>query len=251
MTQEALESIINNPEFNECINEAAPYRVKIMNDLTPQMKEVQDNFLQTMIATDYKGVSKLVARLKQDKNDIEAKEEYAHWKKGVMNMFRATLKVIHPNENQIPSIGTLYAAGSLLAYIGKESLITSNENYDKDSPLKFKKLEDINSFFDDDNVRAKMQQIFMDADEVQGEICENSDAIKKEIFAKLPASVKYDKETNKSGLKESHFQALVKHKAVGMIKDKDKYTKYISSQVENTNNNIDREEVILGKTEQM
>ena len=251
MTKEALDSIINNSEFTECINEAAPYRVKIMQDIAPQMKEVQDEFLHTMIAADWKGVSKIIERLKQDKKDEDAKDAYSKWKKGVMNIFRATLKTIHPNENQIPSIGMLYTAGSMLTYIGKEDLIVGNENFDKDNPLKFKKLEDVNQSFNDENVRGKMQQIFMDADEIQGMMCENADMIKKDIFMKLPTSVRYDKELNKSGLKEGHFQALVKHKAMGMIKDKEKYTKYISSQVENTNNNIDREEVILGKTEQM
>lgn len=251
MTKEALDSIINNSEFTECINEAAPYRVKIMQDIAPQMKEVQDEFIQTMIAADWKGVSKTIERLKQDKKDEDAKDAYSKWKKGVMNIFRATLKTIHPNENQVPSIGMLYTAGSMLTYIGKEDLIVGNENFDKDNPLKFKKLEDINQSFNDENMRGKMQQIFMDADEIQGMMCENADIIKKDIFMKLPTSVRYDKEINKRGLKESHFQALVKHKAMGMIKDKEKYTKYISSQVENTNNNIDREEVILGKTEQM
>jgi hypothetical protein len=251
MTKEALESILNNSEFTECINEAAPYRVKIIQDISPQMREVQDEFLQTMISANHKGVAKIMERLKQDKKDEEAKDEYSKWKKSTMNLFRATLKTIHPNENQIPSIGMLYVAGSLLTYIGREDLITGNENYDKDNPLKFKKFEDINPFFNDDNVKAKMQQIFADADEIQGEMCKNADIIKKDIFQKLPASVKFDKDLNKKGLKEGHFQALVRHKAMGIIKDKDKYTKYISSQVENSNNNIDREEVILGKTEQM
>ena len=251
MTKEALDSIINNSEFTECINEAAPYRVKIIKDIGPQMKEVQEDFLQTMISANYKGVSNIMERLKNDKKDEEAKEEYACWKKSTMNLFRATLKTIHPNENQAPSIGTLYVAGSLLTYIGKEDLITGNENYDKDNPLKFKKFEEMNPFFADENVKGKMQQIFMDADEIQGEMCENADKIKKDIFQKLPVTVRFDKDLNKKGLKEGHFQALVKHKAMGMIKDKDTYTKYISNQVENTNNNIDREEVILGKTEQM
>ena len=251
MTKEALDSIINNSEFTECINEAAPYRVKIIKDIGPQMKEVQENFLQTMISANYKGVSNIMERLKNDKKDEEAKEEYARWKKSTMNLFRATLKTIHPNENQVPSIGTLYVAGSLLTYIGKEDLITGNENYDKDNPLKFRKFEEMNPFFADENVKGKMQQIFMDADEIQGEMCENADKIKKDIFQKLPVTVIFDKDLNKKGLKEGHLQALVKHKAMGMIKDKNTYTKYISNQVENTNNNIDREEVILGKTEQM
>lgn len=38
---------------------------------------------------------------------------------------------------------------------------------------------------------------------------------------------------------------------MGMIKDADGYTKYISQQVDNTNANIDREEIVLGKTRQM
>ena len=251
MTKEALDSILNNPEFIDCINEAAPYRVKIMQDLAPQMKEVQDDFLNTMITADWHGIKATMDKLKLDKKDMQAREDYALWKKKTMNLFRATLKTIHPNENQVPSIGMLYVAGSLLTYIGKESLIIENENYDKSNPLKFKKLEDINKYFDNDVVRGKMQQIFMDADEIQGDMCTAADAIKKDIFQKLPITIRFDKDLNKKGLKENHFGALVRHKAMGMIKDKDKYTKYIENQVENSNNNIDREEVILGKIEQM
>lgn len=247
MTKETLDAIVNNAEFSECINGAAPHRVKIMQDLTPQMKEVQDDFLQTMIAADWNGIKSTMDKLKLDKKDESAKEEYAVWKKKTMNIFRSTLKTIHPNENQVPSIGMLYVAGSMLEYIDKGDLITGNENYDKSNPLTFKKLESINAFFNDANVKAKMQQIFMDADEIQGEMCENNDEIKKTWYEKLPASVKFDKDVNKKGLKENHFQALVRHKAVGMIKDKEAYTKYINNQIDNSDNNIDREEVILGK----
>lgn len=251
MTKEALDSILNNPEFNECINGAAPHRVKIIQDITPQMREVQDDFLQTMIAADWLGIKATMEKLKQDKKDEVAREDYAKWKKKVMNLFRATLKTIHPNENQVPSIGTLYVAGSMLTYIGKDDLITGNENYDSNNPLKFKTLESMNGFFDDDNVRAKMKQIFLDADDVQTQMCENSDAIKKEWFQKLPVTIRFDKDLNKKGLKEGHFGALVRHKAMGIIKDKDKYTKYITAQLDNSDDNIDREEVIRGKTEQM
>lgn len=251
MTKEALDSIINNPVFGECINGAAPHRVKIIQDIGPQMREVQNEFLQTMICANWHNIKPTMDKLKVDKKDAAAKEEYANWKKKVMNLFRATLKTIHPNENQVPSISMLYVAGSLLTYIGREELITSNENYDASNPLKFKRLEDINSFFDDENIKAKMVQIFEDADDVQTQMCENADAIKKDWYQKLPTSVRFDKDVNKKGLKEGHFGALVRHKAMGLIKDKERYTKYISNQVDNSNNNIDREEVILGKTQQM
>ena len=250
MTQEMLDAVLNNSEFTDCINEAAPYRVKIIKDITPQMKEVQDTFLQLMIEADYKGVKQIIDKLKLDKKDEDAKEKYAVWKKKVMGLFRAALKTIHPNENQVPSIGMLYVAGSLLEYIGKSELITGNENYDLNSPLKFKKFDELNDYFKDDDVRARMIQIFQDADEIQGEMCENSDMIKKDLYEKLPVAARYDKDLNKHGLKANHFCALVRHKAMGMIKDKESYTKYISNQVDNTNNNIDREEIIRGKTKQ-
>lgn len=245
-----LDAVINNSEFTECIDEAAPYRVKIINDITPQMKEVQDAFLHLMVEADFNGVKKIMDKLKLDKKDEEAKDRYAKWKKKTMGLFRSTLKVIHPNENQVPSVGLLYVAGSMLEYIDRGDLIVGNENVDKDNPLKFKKLDDMYSFFKDKDVKARIVQIFQDADEVQGLMYENIDKIKKDIYEKLPVTVRFDKELNKHGLKQNHFCALVKHKAMGMIKDKETYTKYISNQVDNSNNNIDREEIVLGKTKQ-
>lgn len=251
MTQEMLNAVLSNSEFTDCINEAAPYRVKIIKDITPQMKEVQDSYLHLMIEANHLNVKEILDKLKLDKKDESAKEAYAVWKKKTMNLFRATLKTIHPNENQVPSVGMLYVAGSLLEYIDHGDLISGNENVDANSPLKFKKFEELNPYFKDADVKARMVQIFQDADEIQGEMCENSDKIKKDIYDKLPVTVRFDKDLNKRGLKQGHFCALVKHKAMGIIKDKETYTKYISSQVDNVNNNIDREEVILGKTKQM
>jgi len=251
MTKELLDSIVNDSAFASCIAEAAPHRVRIIKDLTPQMREVQDSYLELLKSIDYLNVTQIEERLKKDKKDETAKAEYNEWKKKVMKVFRATLKAIHPNENQNPSIGTLYVAGSMLEYIDRSDIILNNPNYDHSQPLKFKKLEDINAKFDNDDVRTRMKQLFQDADEIQGDICTNSDAIKYDIYDKLPASVKYDKKNNKHGLKSSNFGTLVKHKAMGVIKDKKKYTKYISSQIESTNNDIDRGEILLGTTKQM
>lgn len=251
MTQEQLTEILSDSEFNECIDNAAPYRVKIIQDISPQMKEIQEEFLHLMIEANHKNVSVILKKLEQDKKDAEAKDEYSKWKKNTMNLFRATLKTIHPNENQIPSIGMLYIAGSLLTYIEREDLILGNENVDKNNVLTFKKFEDINEFFKKQDIKDRMKQIFIDADDIQGQMCENADMIKKDIYDRLPNNIKYDKELNKGGIKQNQFCALVKHKAMGMIKDKEKYTKYISTQIENTNDTIGRETVVLGKTKQM
>ena len=94
----------------------------------------------------------------------------------------------------------------------------------------------LNNFMADD----KIINLFSKKEEYEGD---------RKFFAGFEY-VRYDKDLNKHGLKANDFCALVRHKAMGMIKDKESYTKYISNQVDNTNNNIDREEIIRGKTKQ-
>lgn len=62
-------------------------------------------------------------KLKLDKKDTLAQAEMKEWKKNVMNLFRATLKAIHPNEGKSPSIGQIYVAGKLLNYIGRNDIV--------------------------------------------------------------------------------------------------------------------------------
>ena len=250
MTTEILNRIINDSEFTDCIADAAPYRVKIIQDIAPRMKELQKEYYDLMVDVDYDDVSHILAKLKLDKKDENAKLDLATWRKKIMDIFRATLKSIHPNENQVPSIGMIYKAGKMLNFIGRNDIVESVLE-DKNITINFKPLEEINQKFSNPDVKTKLTYIFQQADECQGEMCKNADMIKKDIYDRLPTSVMYNKDTNKKGLKPTHFGTLVRHKAMSIIKDADKYTKYISSQIDGTNANIDREEVILGKTKQM
>ena len=94
MTDELLETILNNSEFTDCINDAAPTQVKILQDYKPQMKELQARYLELMEEADYHGVSEIKQKLRLDKKDETAKIDYNSWKKKVMNEFKATLKAL-------------------------------------------------------------------------------------------------------------------------------------------------------------
>lgn len=249
ITKEQIDSIINEPEFNECIASAAPHRVKIIQDISPKMKELQQDFAQEMENAGFGTIKSIRDKLKLDKKDAEANAELKSWNKKVMNLFRATLKAIHPNENQTPSVGMIYTAGKILNYIGRDDIVNGVLE-DKNITVSFKKLEDCYEYFANKDAKDVMTDIFQQADETQGQMCENADAI-KDKFDLLPESVRYDSKTNKHGIKLPNFCALVRHKAMGAIKDADKYTKYISAQVENSNNAIDRESIIASKTQQM
>lgn len=252
MTKETINSIVNNEEFDECIKDAVPLRVKIVQDLTPQMKEIKKDYENLMVEFDYKGVSSIMAKLKLDKKDETAKLDYKMWKKSIMNLFNATLKCIQSIKDDKISIGLLYKAGKMLNYIDRSDIVSKALHIDEDyQGISFKAFEDTNPNFSSDDAKNRMKFIFKDADEVQSEIVENMDTIKVDIYDRLPSDVKYDKKLNKSGIKSGNFNQIVRNKAMGILKDKDKYTKYIETQISNSNSNIDREAIVLGTTEKM
>ncbi len=252
MTEELLETIINNAEFTTCIEEAAPTQVKILQDFRPQMKELQGRYLEMMEEANYHDVQDIKQKLKLDKKDEVAKVDYNSWKKKVMNEFKATLKALEigSSADKVASVSTIYVAGRMLKYIGRDEIV-SNALGDNSTTVSFKKLEDMSDYFKKEDSKTLLKDIFEQAEQCQQKIVNAQNSIKFDAYEKLPAELRFDPKTNKSGLKANNFCALVKHKAMGMIKDADGYTKYISQQVDNSNANIDREEIVLGKTRQM
>lgn len=252
MTEELLETIINNSEFTACIEDAAPTQVRIIQDYKPQMKELQARYLEMMEEADYHGVQEIKQKLRLDKKDETAKIDYNSWKKKVMNEFKATMKALEigSSADKVASVSTIYVAGRMLKYIGREEII-NNALGDNSTTVSFKKLEDMSDYFKKEDTKTVLKDIFEQVEQCQQKIVQAQNSIKFDAYEKLPTELQFDPKTNKSGLKANNFCALVRHKAMGMIKDADGYTKYISQQVDNTNANIDREEIMLGKTRQM
>lgn len=252
MTEELLENILNNSEFTECINEAAPTQVKIIQDYKPQMKELQARYLEMMEEADYHGVKDIKQKLKLDKKDEVARVDYNAWKKKCLNEFKATLKALEigSSADKVASVSIVYAAGRMLKYIGRTEII-NNALQDRSTSVNFTELEDMSDYFKSEDVKVQVAEIFNQAEACQQSIVQAQNTIKIDVYERLPSELIFDSKSNKAGLKSSNFAALVRHKAMGMIKDADGYTRYISQQVDNTNANIDREEIILGKTRQM
>ena len=251
-----INKLVNNAEFTECIEDAAPHRVKIIKEIGPEMKRVQQEFSDLMVEANWwdgKNLyNKYITERKKDKSSAAteaAKLNYNGWRKEVMKVFRVVLKCIHPNEEQTPSISMLYKAGSFLNYINRSDLILNNKNYDPETPLVFKNLEDINPNFKNLDIKRKMIDIFVEADEVQGEMCDNADMIKKHYYNKLPDEIRFDGKENKQGIKPCHFGRLVRHEAFKIIKDASKFKKYINTQSVNAEATVYRETIVKNKTE--
>lgn len=244
---EEIKELISKPGLAEAIVEGAPHRAKIISDIGPRMREVKDRFIDLFVKADWKNGKTLMAKAKEDKKDAQAQAELKEWKKRLMNLFRAALKTIHPNENQTPSISMLYLAGPVLEAIGRRDLIENNPYYDPDQPLKIYPLERSTPYFASETARGELAAIMSEADQIQGEMCRENDAIKYDAFEIVPVELKYDK-SNKKGIRKGDFQKLVRTKAMRDLKDSKTFEKYVAWQLTTSEDSIDRETVILAKT---
>lgn len=252
MTKEMLDKIVDDKEFSDCIADAVPLRVKVINDLQPEMKEIKEEYETAMMQADWLGVSNIMQKLKLDKKDENAKLELKEWKKKIGRTFKAALKCLIGFDEDKTYIGALYNAGKILTYIGRDDVVQKTVKSDDDyDGIKFKGLDQLNPAFAPDDVREKMKQLFKDAVDVQKRIDDCAAKIKVDIYERLPAAVRYDKDQNPSGLKSGNFGSLVKTKTVGVLKDKEKYTKYIEAQIKNSGDNRDREEIMTAKMERL
>lgn len=252
MTEKLLEAILANKEFSDCIAEAVPNQIKIIQDYKPQMKELQERYLELMEEADYHNVNEIKQKLKLDKKDEIARADYNSWKRQCMNEFKATLKALEigSGADKVASVSIAYVAGRILRYIDRGEIV-NNALGDKSTVVNFQKLEDMSPVFAKEDVKIQIVEIFKQAEECQKSIIQAQNAIKVDIYGKLPTELIFDPKSNKSGIKTTNFATLVKHKAMAHVKDPDGYTKYISQQVDNINANIDREEIMFGKTRQM
>lgn len=252
MNKETLDKIVDDKEFSDCIADAVPLRVKVINDLQPEMKEIKEEYETVMKEADWLDVSNILQKLKLDKKDETAKLELKDWKKKIGKTFKAALKCLIGFDEDKTYIGALYNAGKILTYIGRDDVVQKTVKSDDDyAGLRFKGLDQLNQAFAADDVRERMKVIFKDAVELQKRIDDCQRQIKFDIYERLPAAVRYDKEQNPCGLKSGNFGNLVKTKTVGVLKDKEKYTKYIEAQIRNSSDNRTREEILSAKMERL
>lgn len=248
MNKETIAQLATNESLAGAIKDGVPHRVKIMTDLSDQMKEVKDAYIQLLAECNDDGIDDIFKKANKDDAD---KERIKDWKKKVNKQFGLVKHVVHPNPGQdviggiVDKIVTL---AQILKYIDNDELETRLAQ--AGITLNVKTLEEINSKFDDDGVRDRMKQIWSDADEIQGDICVNADAIKLDCYESVDESVRFSKQ-NRGGLKKGDFCKLVKNKAIGQIKSSEVFTKYMEKERNNNQHEIDKNQLMLESNRQM
>ena len=215
--EDFINAAIESKEFTDLIDEAAPFRVKIDTDYRREMKEVQDMYADQM----FKANPKLHSIMQKPKKNRQPDEiEYANKEiKKIRREFGAVKKIIHPNKGSSEEaaqklVDRIAEVAKMLKYIGKIDMeaIFANAGIKVEIP----DLADENSYFGKEGSREIMADVFQQADEVQGQICQAADKVKIELYNELPDTIRFDAKDNKKGIRPAQFVKLAKTKAVAL-----------------------------------
>lgn len=247
--QDFIEEALNSREFTDLISEAAPYRVKIDTDYRREMKEVRDMFWDQRVKSD----EKLQTILKKNKKSREAEEvEYAAsaYKKANKE-FNAVKRVIHPAKGTSEDaakklVERIVEVAKMLKYIGR----TDIEDAFASAGIKIEipTLEEENKHFAKEDTKAIVADIFQQADEVQGCICQAADKVKIDLYEELPDNVRFDPKLNKKGIRASQFVKLAKTKAVAIEKSTEQFDKFKQNQIKKNAEELVAKQIEAEKT---
>jgi len=253
MNKQLVNTMLQSEDFQQLIDEAAPYRVKIMTEYSVDLANLRDEFAQMMIDldTNLKRISEIKAK---DRTDDE-QATYKMARKKFKQQFTSVKRIIHPNdkkngEPQDP-IGLLIDKvaniGQMLQYIGRSELVDRFK--EAGIEIKFKPIEEDIPEMDNQNTRNLIKGVFDDADQLQGKICRAADEIKINIYNKIDESIKYSAKDpeNKSGIRPSQFQKLVKTKAVSLVKAAEDFAKFKEAVVQRDEANLISQQGTLEK----
>lgn len=236
LSPEEIKDYIHSDDFKQTLEKAVPSRVKIMEEFTPEMKEIKEEFVDYMVnaAKDLNEDEKELA--KKFRKIFKKVVDYHHYKGG------------WPRPNTPAKLETLaenveYALKYLdFAQITdfRDRLATRGIFIDD---KKSKTLKD-----DYPNIKEgtwkNLRGMLDDGSTCQGKICNSADEIKINIFENdLPEEIRFSKD-NKCGIKKGPFNKMVTAEAMKKSKTDEKLKKYVTNLSEASVFNISREELL-------
>ncbi len=248
-----IDSVVNNEDFTDKINAAVPHKVRLDIDLKREIKEVQSMYVKQMIASD-PSIQEILNKKRKDRDEDEQAKLGTFIKKA-SNEFNALKKIIYPvNDGDSARaakalVSKVVAVAKMLKYVGRGDI--EDAFAEAGFQLAVPDIEDENQYFQQDNVKEIVKDIFNQAEDVQSKVKENIDIIKNDIYGSLPESVRYDAKGNKKGIKASQFQKLVKQKAVILEKGNEAGAKFRNNQIKKTEEEIVAKQIELEKAQQI
>ena len=236
VTAEEVKDYVHSDEFKQTLEKAAPSRMKIMTELTPEMKDIKGDFVDYMMSAAKDSDEDEKVLQKRFRKIFKKVVDYHHYQGG------------WPTPDSPAKLETLaenveYA----LKYLDFAQIREFRDRLEAHGifidDTKSKTLKD-----DYPNLNEKtwqnLRDMLDDGSACQGKICNTADEIKINIFENdIPEEVRFSK-SNKCGIKKGPFNKMVTAEAMKKVKSDEKMKKYVTNLSEASIFSISREEIL-------
>lgn len=235
-TPDEIKDYIHSDEFKQTLEKAAPSRMKILTEFTPEMKDIKVEFVEYMMN----------AAKDSDEDEKELQKKFR-------KIFKKVVDYHHyqggwPKPNTPAKLETLaenveYA----LKYLDFAQIREFRDRLEAHGIyIDDKKTKTLKDDFPNLNEETweNLRDMLDDGSTCQGKIHNSADEIKINIFEEdVPEEMRFSKD-NKCGIKKGPFNKMVTAEAMKKIKTEEKMKKYMTNLSEASIFNISREELL-------
>jgi hypothetical protein len=246
---EKYKELICSEDFENALNEGVSKHNEITGTLKSRNKDNYEIFYDIMLKS-RSDIQSIMEKKKKDRTAAE-QEEVKKFNLKTKNQYKFVKDMIFINEdesmdsegvsNHLPKklvqiVDKLNAVVAVMSYIGHTELEKELEKCG--IVLKYKTLEEISDVFQNEYVKEDVVNVFNSSCRIQKEIDDKKTEISEVIFENsVVPELRYDKDINPSGIKQSDFGKLVSIKAkIEKAKTEDSKAK-----AEETANNMSEE----------
>ena len=211
---DTISEIIKGEDFEKALTSAADVRRETLTTLKNRNKNNYDTFYELMFSS-RRDVQEISDKKKKDRTDSE-NEIVKAFKKETSGIYKQISNLIAEEEledGEMTKIQKLVAKIAplvkMMQYIGNTEIDDEFEKYG--ITLEYEKLdENEGNVFDSEDVRETVKKVFSVGKEVVEGIEKNNEIIKTTIYeSEVPPDLRFDKNSNPVGLKNSDFLKLV------------------------------------------
>lgn len=250
-TVNRIHDALASKDFTDILDRATAEQISVENKSKDNLNDLECQFVDNMVLSNQK-VKNTLANPKTASDDDKAFAK--GWMKAQRKKFKAVTKLLSsgssgkdPIQGMVDKIAEV---ATLLKYLGDTRLEEAFES--AGMKLEIKPLEETEPYFaDNEDAKTTIADIFKQATESVGEVAKVNEKIDTEYFEETDSSLKYDKDTNVSGIKKADFRKLMKIRRVAMENNSQKYTAFKQKTVADRQASLDKEQAILSRIEEM
>ena len=250
-TVNRLHEALASKDFTDILDKATAEKISVENKAKDNLEDLECQFIDAVLPANKK-IQGIMANIKSASGD--EKGLVKKWTKEQRRKFRSVTKLLSsgssgrdPIQGMVDKIADV---ATLLKYLGDTRL---EEAFAKAGmKLEVTPLEEAEPYFaDNEDAKTTIADIFTQAKESTEEVAKVNEKIDTEYFEETDTALKYDKDTNASGIKKSDFRTLMKIRRVAMENNSQKYTAFKQKTVADRQASLDKEQALLSRIEEM